>query len=197
MFSRLLTVSFLLVSVLTSCIIPDSNHRVPDFYLLSSKSNDLNTSEIRSDLSFYINEVRLAHYLQDKRMVSRPNNEIIEFREYNRWGEPLEIGICRVVGQNLSSSLNTYNYVVFPHRKKFGLQYEIDIKVDRFEKVSEQRVRCKAFWELSRKDGKTKSNLFDKELKIPSAGERIEVRTLSSLIELLSKEIETAILSFD
>ena len=98
MFSRFLTVSFLLVSVLTSCIIPDSNHRVPDFYLLSSKSNDLNTNEIRSDLSFYINEVRLAHYLQDK-MVSRPNNEIIEFREYNRWGEPLEIGICRVVGQ--------------------------------------------------------------------------------------------------
>ena len=185
------------VLFLTSCIIPDSNHRVPNFYLLNSAGNDRNKTEAFPEISFYVNEVRLAQYLQDNRMVDRPNDEVIEFRENERWGEPLEVGISRVVGQTLSTIVGTLNYGVFPHRKKFGLNLEIELTVDRFEKISDQLVQVKAFWEIKLKDGRSERNIFERNFKINGPGNRDEVRALSEALLAISKEMGEAIIQFD
>ena len=185
------------VLFLTSCIIPDSNHRVPNFYLLNSAGNDRNKTEAFPEISFYVNEVRLAQYLQDNRMVDRPNDEVIEFRENERWGEPLEVGISRVVGQNLSTIVGTLNYGVFPHRKKFGLNLEIELTVDRFEKISDQLVQVKAFWEIKLKDGRSERNIFERNFKINGPENRDEVRALSEALFAISKKMGEAIIQFD
>ena len=182
---------------LTSCIIPDSNHRVPNFYLLNSAGNDRNKTEAFPEISFYVNEVRLAQYLQDNRMVERPNDEVIEFRENERWGEPLEVGISRVVGQNLSTIVGTLNYGVFPHRKKFDLNHEIELTVDRFEKISNHSIQVKAFWEIKHKDGRLDRNVFERNFKINGLGNRDEVRALSEALFAISKDMGEAIIQFD
>ena len=182
---------------LISCIIPDSNHRIPNFYLLNSAGKDANKTEALPEISFYVNEGRLAQYLQDNRMVERPNDEVIEFRENERWGEPLEVGISRVVGQNLSRIVGTLNYGVFPHRKKFDLNHEIELTVDRFEKISNQSIQVKAFWEIKHKDGRSKRNVFERNFKINGLGNRDEVRALGEALFAISKEMGEAIIQFD
>ena len=106
----------------TACVIPVNNHKVPNFYLLLSKPDDAYKSNSNGEISFYIEEVRLAQYLQDERLIARPEDEIIEFRENERWGEPLELGIGRVVGQNLSDLLGTLNYGFFPKERSLTLK---------------------------------------------------------------------------
>ena len=182
---------------LTSCIIPDSNHRVPNFYLLNSSGNERNKTKTLPEISFYVNEVRLAQYLQDNRMVDRPNDEVIEFRENERWGEPLEVGISRVVGQNLSTIVGTLNYGVFPHRKKFDLNHEIELTVDRFEKISNNRIQVKAFWEIKHQNGRLERNVFERNFKINGLGNRDEVRALGEALFAISKEMGEAIIHFD
>ena len=182
---------------LTSCIIPDSNHRVPNFYLLNSSGNERNKTKILPEISFYVNEVRLAQYLQDNRMVNRPNDEVIEFRENERWGEPLEVGISRVVGQNLSTILGTLNYGFFPHRKKFDLNHQIELTVDRFEKISNNRIQVKAFWEIKHQNGRLERNVFERNFKINGVGNRDEIRALSEALFVISKEMGEVIIQFD
>tara|TARA_B100001093_G_scaffold503908_1_gene558965 strand:- start:435 stop:1034 length:600 start_codon:yes stop_codon:yes gene_type:complete len=182
---------------LTSCIIPVSNHRIPNFYLLNSVGTDRNKTDSFDEISFYVNEVRLAQYLQDNRMVDRPNDEVIEFRENERWGEPLEVGISRVVGQNLSAIIGTLNYGVFPHRKKFDLNHEIELTVDRFEKVSNHTIQVQAFWEIKHKDGRFQRNVFERNFKIKGLGNRDEIRALSEALFAISKEMGEAIIQFD
>ena len=124
---------FPLVLLFASCVIPESNHVEPTYHLLTELQSDRNdTSEI-GRVSFYVRQVELPSYLQESRLVSRPKQGLIEFTENDRWGEPLEEGVARVLGLNLSKRLNALSYSVYPHRQKPSCMFELGIAVQRFE----------------------------------------------------------------
>ena len=109
---------FPLVLLFASCVIPESNHVEPTYHLLSELQSDRNdTSEI-GRVSFYVRQVELPSYLQESRLVSRPKQGLIEFTENDRWGEPLEEGIARVLGLNLSKRLDALSYSVSPEGQR-------------------------------------------------------------------------------
>ena len=186
----LITLLFLACTgFMTSCLIPEANHKVPDYFLLTSRVGDSNNSTKSTLESFYIKEVRLPHYLQDKRLVSRPTDDTILFREDQRWGEPLEMGVSRVLGQNLGSLLNTFDYGVYPQRRKFEYATEIEVTIERFEMTAGNIVKLRAFWEVSTKDGDKQRSVFEETFSVKDSDVQGEVRALSYLLFELSKEI--------
>ena len=102
---------------------------------------------------FYVRQVELPSYLQESRLVSRPQQGLIEFTENDRWGEPLEEGIARVLGLNLSKRLNALSYSVSPHRQKPSCMFELGIAVRRFEQVDSQTVLLGVLCDLHSADG--------------------------------------------
>ena len=174
---------------LTSCLIPEANHLVPDYFLLTSRVGESNNSTQSDPVSFYVKEVRLPHYLQDKRLVSRPTDDTIFFRENQRWGEPLEMGISRVLGQNLSFLLNTFDYGVYPQRRKFEYSSEIEVTIERFEMISGNLVKVKAFWEVNKKGGRKQRSIFEQTYSITDSNVKGEVRALSELLFKMSSDI--------
>jgi uncharacterized lipoprotein YmbA len=174
---------------LTSCLIPEANHSVPDYFLLTSRVGESNNSTQSDPVSFYVKEVRLPHYLQDKRLVSRPTDDTIFFRENQRWGEPLEMGISRVLGQNLSFLLNTFDYGVYPQRRKFEYSSEIEVTIERFEMISGNLVKVKAFWEVNKKGGRKQRSIFEQTYSITDSNVKGEVRALSELLFKMSSDI--------
>ena len=144
---------FPLVLLFASCVIPESNHVEPTYHLLTELQSDRNdTSEI-GRVSFYVRQVELPSYLQESRLVSRPKQGLIEFTENDRWGEPLEEGIARVLGLNLSKRLNALSYSVSPHRQKPSCMFELGITVQRFERVDSQTVLLDVLCDLHYADG--------------------------------------------
>jgi len=165
----LLLLPFLLI--LGSCVIPESNHVQPTFYLLSELATDGNKSHRQSEASFHLRQVELPTYLQDNRLVSRPDKGVIEFREADRWGEPLEEGIARVVGLNLGKRLNTLRYSVYPHRKKVPCSYELSITIRRFERIGSGAILLEAICEIHSADQVTQERFLKKiELGEPDTG---------------------------
>jgi uncharacterized lipoprotein YmbA len=51
--------------------------------------------------AIHLRPVELASYIKSKPMIVRRDGNEIEFREYARWGEPLELGIGRVLREDL------------------------------------------------------------------------------------------------
>lgn len=160
--SILILISFYSLFI-SSCIVPESTHIAPNFYLLSHSNLDenytaskiLNFKDLNKSISsnaFYIKQVELPFYLDDSRIVHRTDNGKIRFFENERWGEPLEEGVGRVLGANLARALNSHFYSVFPHRKRNGVHYDISISFDRFERVSDREILLKGSWELYSKD---------------------------------------------
>lgn len=147
-----------ILCALSSCIVPESTHVKPTFHLLSKTTFDQNQTTSPIQLKegynshqghpFYLRQIELPYYLQENRIVNRPKQGEIEFRENDRWGEPLIEGIGRVVGLNLSQILNSPFYSVYPHRKKIGANWDISITVIRFENVSNNEVLLEASWEI-------------------------------------------------
>ena len=174
---------------LGSCVVPESTHVEPDFYLLSTSPSDGNQTDYDSETSFYVNQVQLPRYLQDSRLVFRPKEESIEFRENKRWGEPLEEGIARVLGSNLGFKMKVLRFSVFPNRKKNSCDWEISFSVERFEKINGEQIRLKGIFEIISKEDEVENHAYDSIFPIHGMDEISEVRAMSAALDDLASMV--------
>ena len=182
--------TLLTVLALASCIMPESNHVEPDFYLLSNTVQDQNQSKINDDHSFYLREIELPEYLKDSRLVVRPTSHTIKFREVDRWGEPLEDGIARVLAMNLQDQFNDSRYSVFPNRRKEGLRWDLAVSFSSFERIVNDRVSVAAKWSARAKSSTTISDSFFFEYALPLPGnESDELKAYNLALYSLSENI--------
>jgi len=187
---KLYIVIMLTVLALASCIMPESNHVEPDFYLLSNTVQDQNQSKINEDHSFYLREIELPEYLKDSRLVVRPTSHTIKFREVDRWGEPLEDGIARVLAMNLQDQFNDSKYSIFPNRRKEGLRWDLAVSFSSFERIANDRVSIAAKWSARARSGTTISDSFFFEYVLPFPGdESDELKAYNLALYSLSKNI--------
>ena len=181
--------------ILSGCIIPESNHVAPDFYLLSDVKNDDNKSMGDSEISFYLREIELPRYLKDSRMVSRPTDHTIEFRESKRWGEPLEDGIARAISLNIVNQVHSSQFAIFPNRRKDGLNWDISVTFSAFEKASEHIV-IEAKWSAKDKSGALVTGSYSSALPLePNGGESLEISTYNLALDKLAKRILSSLIS--
>jgi len=173
---------------LGSCILPEPNHIEPDFYLLHLPRHDTNQSiqQGASSLSFYIREIELPQYLKSNRLTQKSSMEVVKFRDYKRWGEPLADGISRVLGQSLSYRLGTLDYSSFPNRRRNNCQFEISITVLAFEKTFSDQALLEANVEVKAKDGLVKREYFKSLILIEDTEDVSEIRALSKCLDQLS-----------
>ena len=111
--------------LLTGCsLIPEPKADPTRYYVLTTataapaSAGGLGTLQLRP--------VEVAGYLRNPAMVVRRGEHEIEFRDVARWGEPLELGIARVLGEELRARgvpvSSTYTESV---RATFGPSSEI------------------------------------------------------------------------
>ena len=190
---NLILVSLPSLIFLGSCVVPESTHVKPDFYLLAPISEDRNQTDFDTENSFYVNQVQVPRYLQDNRLVCRPREESVEFREIHRWGEPLEEGIARVLGSNLALKTKILRYSVFPNRKKSGCTWEIGMSVERFEKINGEQIRLKGIFEITSLGDEVENHSYDSVFPIRGMGEISEVKAMSVALDHLASVIATTI----
>ena len=208
----------LVLMLLSSCIVPPSTYVKPTFHLLNESTPENNESVRQGTVfvesnqtiegqSFYLRQIELPYYLQENRIITRPQKGKIEFRENDRWGEPLVEGIGRVTGFNLSRFLNSPFYSVYPHRQKIGTQWEVGVTMLRFEKISGERVLLEASWEIfynGYRNGnypfKNNNTKIEVDIESPSSGNELvsyEVDALSHSLGKLAERIARAMINSD
>jgi uncharacterized lipoprotein YmbA len=187
----LLFAGFIWALFLGSCILPEPNHIEPDFYLLHLPRYDTNQSiqQGASSLSFYIREVELPQYLKSNRLTQKSSMEVVKFRDYKRWGEPLADGISRVLGGSLSHRLGTLEYSSFPNRRRNNCQFEISLSVLAFEKTFSDQALLEANIEVKPKDGLIKREYFKSQVLIEGMEVVSEIRALSMCLDQLSERL--------
>jgi uncharacterized lipoprotein YmbA len=89
-------------------------------------------------------------YLRSKSMVVRTGTNEIHFADFDRWAEPLDQGISRVIKEALSSARNVESVAVNPHSDDM-LDYEVEIRVLACEGVRVEHgnssIRFAVTWE--------------------------------------------------
>ncbi len=120
---------------------PRSNH-----YLLTT---DVSTPPDGETPSLGIGPVVVPEFLNRNSMVySRQGNQL-EISSTERWAEPLEAGIKRVVGINLASSLDTQDIRYFPWNAGKPPEFGISISVLSLD-ADDDEATLEAEWRVFR-----------------------------------------------
>ena len=96
-----------------------------------------------------VKQVELAGYLRARALIVRRGNNEIEFREFARWGEPLESGIGRVLREELIAG--GVGAVLVPGARRDNLSYDyiLNVRVLACEGGVGGAVVFRAVWELT------------------------------------------------
>ena len=124
-------------------IIPEAQIDPTRFYVLS-------TPAAAAAPAVHLRPVALASYIKSKPMIVRRGDNEIEFREYARWGEPLELGIGRVLREELLARGAASAVLASGMRAvDVDYDYELTVRVLECEGSVTGTVLFRAVWELS------------------------------------------------
>ena len=68
--------------------------------------------------------------------------------ETDRWGEPLDASVSRVLAQDLSSELPRLEVVPFPWSKKTQIDYRVSVEFLRLERTADGKADVQAIWTI-------------------------------------------------
>jgi uncharacterized lipoprotein YmbA len=172
------------------------------FFTLSSLSQGDESVERRPQapaISVGIGPVSLPGYLDRQEIVTRIAQNQLRLSEYDRWAEPLEEGVGRVISENVASILRAERITSYPWPVDRKPLYQVEIEVLRFEANNAQEAQLAARWTV-RNTGKKDAVLYRDTRLLRSARERstaASVAALSEVLAELSQQIAAAIRDMD
>jgi hypothetical protein len=99
-------------------------------------------------LAVAVGAVTLPAYLDRPQVVTRSGVYAVDLAEFDRWSEPLQDMVPRVIAENLSVLLGSDQVYLSPRRRLPGLSQQVDIAIDRFDLDDQDRVVLAARWDL-------------------------------------------------
>lgn len=142
-----------------------------------------------------VGPITLPGYLDREQVVTRISENRFAVAENDRWGEPLQENVVRVLSQNLSLLLSSDQVIRFPWPSTHRPTYQVEIDVLRFEADTSRRARLVARWIMS--DVATREALVVRESRLDRLAEGrsadASVASLSGLLEDFSSEIADAV----
>lgn len=81
----------------------------------------------------YLDAVSIPDYLLRDALLRRIDAYTVNYDQNNRWAEPLDLGIQRVVAAQLESRLDTRQVVAFPDIGSVPADWHLRVIVKRFE----------------------------------------------------------------
>lgn len=145
-FSLLLPVAGLLLAA--GCSLPQPQADPTRFYVLSNVIASVPPQAGAPVV--HLRPVELANYLRARPLVVRRGDNEIEFREFARWGEPLEMGIARVLREELLARGAARAVLAAGVRREHASdELNLTVRVRACEGNVNGSVTFRAIWELS------------------------------------------------
>jgi uncharacterized lipoprotein YmbA len=166
-----------------------------NFYLLvpePHKTQKTEVPEILRKASIGIGPVSVPAYLKRSEILILVRDTQIDPSQWDRWGEPLDKNIPRVLSENLSDAFGNNHIIRFPWYPQEAPDYQVEAEIIRFDITAEREIILTANWTVSEVTGHKRSwtRRTEKKLRSPSHDMGDVTATMSSALGLLSEEIE-------
>lgn len=121
-----------------------SRSTAPDYHLLTARPA---TAIAPNSRTIGVGPVHVAQFLNRPQIVTHGGGTALQMNDNQRWGEPLEQGIQRVLMQNLSAltGAETRN---FPWRQNLTPDYAVRIDIIDLDKSSDGSALLEVNWAL-------------------------------------------------
>jgi uncharacterized lipoprotein YmbA len=184
----------LVVTVLTfllSACFGSSRSIAPDYYLLTSDEAQSAATRTTAAFSIGVGPVRVAPFLARQQIVTHGGSGTMNIQQGQRWGEPLEHGIQRVLLQNLATltGAQTRN---FPWRLNTAPDYALRIDVSDLDRLAGNTALLEVNWVLE--DLKNRRILTTQQTRLTTPVSGSDSAALadaySKLLEQLAQQVQ-------
>lgn len=138
-----------------------------------------------------IGPVTAPAYLDRPQIVSRASPNKLEVGEFDRWAEPFETLLARVLSENLSILLNSDAVFTLPRRRLSEVDIQVELEIFRFDADPDGTVHLTGRWAVYTKGGKTLAAASKSTIRetVQGAGYEAVAVAMSRALEELSHEI--------
>jgi uncharacterized protein len=158
---------------------------LPKFFLLSNASAGKIPSRQSGGTGVFVRRVDVPAYLAKGRLVTMMGGIQVDYATTARWAEPLDQGVARAVAEDLSRNSRIRAYGFSPAAPPAEHQYDVWIRLERFEGSDNGEVILRAHWAVSTADSSA-----------PIAGQTVDIRRhgwkpgdYPGLVRLLNEEV--------
>jgi len=153
------------------------------FYMLKAinESQASQRLDISSDAIIAIGPVKIPEYLNRPQIVTQDKNGMLNFAQFDRWGETLDVGMARVIIQDLRVMLPGANLEMFPYNFAIPVKYQVIMEVVQLNCELDKDLFLAVQWSVI--DVKTNKMLFVKRSEFHQP---IDPHNYSGLVQTLS-----------
>ena len=185
--------------VLGGCIsLPNSPiSPTPRFYLLSA-GNETQVSKkinIAPGALIGVGPVKIPEYLDRPQMVTKDKEGILKFDEFDRWGESLDLGIARLIREDLTVMLPGAKLTLYPWNPSIAVKYQVVAEVVQLDSELDKDMFLVVQWTVIDVQNSKTVIIKRSEFRQPILPQNYSglAKTLSSACASLSSQIADAL----
>lgn len=189
-FMGLVGLAFMLAGCLSSFTTPQPDRS--RYYTLTAKAEaEPGGNPGLDDTTLGVGPVRIPGYLDREQLVTRVSESRFDVSENDRWIEPLDENLSRVLAQDLYALLKSDRIFRYPWPNGRYITHQIDIEVLRFEATAANEAQLSARWAVietaTRQMLASKTSFIKKPIQ--GATKDAAVEALSATLADFSREI--------
>ena len=147
------------------------------------------------DASVGLGPIRVPDYLKRPELVTRTGPTEVQPSRIDRWAEPLDLALPRLLASNLAAQLGPRSFQTWPWYDTQRPDYQIDVTFERFERDADGNAVLVAAYRV--RDLRPQGRVVLRETRLtssPAAPDSASlVAALSSTLDDLSRELAAAI----
>lgn len=121
-----------------------------NYYLLTANSD---FASVPDAPSIGVGPIEIPAYLNRNNLVYSKGGNTLQITEYERWAEPINDGMARVLRLNLAGLLQTEEVEAFPWPRQQAPEYGVKVNLLSLDTASGMAVLV-AEWAISKRDSK-------------------------------------------
>ena len=193
---------------LSGCIsIPNSP--TPRFYALTSiDENKVGTDLVSARMPVVISNrlkamiigigpVKIPEYLNRPQMVTMTPEKMLQFAQFNRWGESLDLGLARLVREDLTVMLPGAKLTLYPWNPSIPVKYQVVVEVVQLDSELAKDMHFVVQWTVIDVQNSKTVMIKRSEFRLPIVSHNYVglAQTLSTACSSLSDQIAETLAS--
>lgn len=169
-----------------------------NFYTLSVATEPTVAKRSAHGLVIGLGPITLPQYLDRPDIVTRQGANQMRLAELNKWAEPLEPLLTRIMAEDLYALLDANDVIPVPQRGDISLDRVVEVDISRFDADESGKVVLDARWRIYRGDNETllasgRSQVEEQSAPVPDYN--AIVAAMSRAVGRASEQIAEAIAS--
>ena len=185
-----------LVLVLSGCI-SVQNSPTPRFYVLNAQDENQVINKVNMDAEVFIGvgPVKIPEYLDRPQMVTQGKERMLKFAQFDRWGESLDLGMARLIRENLTVMLPGAKFTEFPWNLSIPIKYQVMVEILQLTSELDRDLLLVAQWLIIDTQNSKTMLMKRSEFRQPIIPQNYSglAQTLSTACASLSSEIAEAL----